>query len=127
MIWVGKTNIFFVENLALNDDRISTSWCIPGECVSIWLLIAGMLICLPFPFCADKKRNVQSIVNLNIKERTTKLLGNSKAVRPWKHLLSERVLKTTPFRRNDLSGSYVLLIRQFFVCVMKLDRLQKPT
>ena len=30
-----KDKYFFVENLALNDDGISTSWCIPGKCVSI--------------------------------------------------------------------------------------------
>ena len=73
-----------------------------------------MLICLPFLFCADKTRNVQSIVGLNIKKRTAKLLEKPKAVHSWKHFLSERVLKTTPFRRNDLLGScYVWLIRQF--------------
>ena len=73
--------------------------------VCICVLIVRKLMCLPPPSCADKTRNAQSIVGLNIKERTARLLEKSIAVRSWKHLLSERVLKISPFRENDLSGN----------------------
>ena len=31
-----KDKYFLVESLALNDDGISTCWCIPGECVYLY-------------------------------------------------------------------------------------------
>ena len=65
-------------------------------------------MCLLFPFCVDKTRNAQSVVGLNIRERTARLLEKSTAVRSWKHLLSEKVLKISPFRENDLSGNKVV-------------------
>ena len=71
----------------------------------IFVLAVGKLMCLPPPPCTDKTRNAQSIVGLNIKERTARLLERSTAVRSWKHLLSEKVLKISPFRENDLSGN----------------------
>ena len=73
--------------------------------VCICVLIVRKLMCLPPPSCADKTRNAQYIVGLNIKEMTARLLEKSTAVRSWKHLLSERVLKISPFREHDLSGN----------------------
>ena len=71
--------------------------------VCICVLIVRKLMCLPPLSCADKTRNAQSIVGLNIKEMTARLLERSTAVRSWKHLLSEKVLKISPFGENDLS------------------------
>ena len=73
--------------------------------VCICIRTVGKLMCLLSPFCADKTRNAQSILGMNIREMTARLLERSTAVRSWKHLLSERVLKISPFRENDLSGN----------------------
>ena len=88
--------------------------------VSIWLRIVGKLMCLLSSFYADKTRNMQSIMGLNIKERTAKLLERSKTTYSWKHILFEKVIKVKPFRKNNLSGNYVLfffLIRSLCLCL----------
>ena len=73
--------------------------------VCICVFSVRKLMCLLLPPCANKTSNAQSIVGLNIKERTARLLERSTAVRSWKHLLSEKILKISLFRENDLSGN----------------------